>query len=54
MYGDEKIMDYPQITDFLAWIEREAPKETDKALQQAMLRIKQLIENKLKEAQNER
>jgi hypothetical protein len=41
--------EYEKVKDFLAWIDREIPKEKDEKLKQAMIRIKKLITERLKE-----
>ena len=44
--------DYEKVKDFLEWVDREAEKEKDEKLKQAMLTVKKRIENKLKEKED--
>ena len=45
----DRMTDLEKVKDFLAWIDREIPKEKDKELKQAMIRIKGLILDRLRE-----
>lgn len=41
-----------EMQDYFDWVDREAEKEKDEKLKQAMLTVKKRIENKLKEKED--